>query len=42
MSVLVIQGADIVRIQEQHYLETGEELSFADAVKEYKRNLGGA
>lgn len=39
MGVLVIQGADIVRIRERHYLNTGEEMSFADAIKEYKREL---
>ena len=36
---VIIQGADIARIQEEYYLKTGEELSFKDAVAIYKKGL---
>ena len=36
---IMIQGADIARIQEEYYLKTGEELSFKDAVAIYKKGL---
>lgn len=36
---VMIQGADIARIQEEYYLKTGKELSFKDAVAIYKKGL---
>lgn len=33
---IMIQGADIARIQEEYYLKTGEELPFKEAVAIYK------
>ena len=38
--MLQINGADLVRIRDQHYNETGEDLSFKECVAKYKEEKG--
>lgn len=35
--VTMIQASDIIRIQDEYFLETGKELSFKEAVERYKQ-----
>ena len=36
---IMIHGADMTRIQDEYYLNTGEEISFKAAVAIYKKGL---
>ena len=38
--MLQINGAEITKIQDKYFVETGQELSFKDAVAKYKAEKG--